>query len=192
MPPLTGFSMTALNSQVKQREENIDETYRRGCTSEQIERLKYGSLSVTEVQPMYRRKLSPKQMPTVTSDGDAHTLFMDIWDLDKMDYCERVYALFLSGANKVLCWALVEEGGISNCRVHPPKVLTLALITHAAKFLIAHNHPSGVPTASAGDKRITKNLVEAASKVSVPLLDHLIVTSEGDYVSLRAEHPELF
>ena len=184
--------MTVSNLEVKQKEENIDATYRRGCTSEQIERLKYGSLSVTEVQPRYRRKLKPNQMPTITSDGDAHTLFMDIWDCDKIDYCEQMYALFLSGANKVLCWALIEEGGISRCRVHPRKLLTMALVTHAAKFLIAHNHPSGVSTVSSSDRRMTKNLAEAASKVDVPLLDHLIVTSEGSFVSLRADHPELF
>ena len=184
--------MTALNLQVKEKEDSIDETYRRGCTSEQIERLKIGSLSVAEVQPTYRRKLTPEQMPTVTSDGDAHTLFMDIWDWDKLDYCERVYALFLNGANKVQTWALVEEGGISNCRLYPRKVLTMALITHSAKFLIAHNHPSGVPTVSPADRSMTKRLMEASTLVGVPLVDHLIVTSEGDYVSLRSAHPELF
>lgn len=184
--------MTALNSQVKEKEDNIDATYRRGCTSEQIDRLKYGSFSVAEVQPMYRRKLTPEQMPTITSDGDAHTLFMDIWDWDKLDYCERVYALFLNAANKVHSWALVEEGSISNCRVSPRKVLTMALITHSAKFLIAHNHPSGVPTVSPADRNMTKRLMEAATLVGVPFVDHLIVTSEGDYVSLRSAHPELF
>ena len=184
--------MTALPTPVKKKEENIDATYRRGCTSEQLERLKYGSFSVAEVQPMYRRKLTLEQMPTITSDGDAHALFMNIWDWDKLDYCERVYALFLNAANKVHSWALVEEGSISSCRVSPAKVLTMALITHSAKFLIAHNHPSGSVDVSAADKSMTKRLMEASTLVGVPLVDHLIVTSVGNYVSLRTAHPELF
>lgn len=86
----------------------------------------------------------------------------------------------------------LEEGSISNCRVSPRKVLTMALITHSAKFLIAHNHPSGSVDVSAADRSMTKRLMEAATLVGVPFVDHLIVTSQGNYVSLRAAHPDLF
>ena len=133
MSPLTGLSMTALNSQVKKKEAYIQPSL--------FERLHYGSFSVAEVQLKYRRKLKPDEMPTVTSDSDVHALLMEIWDRDKLDYCEQMYALFLNFAKQVHAWSLMGEGGINHCHVYLQKVLTLALITNSSGFVLAHNHP---------------------------------------------------
>ncbi len=177
--------MTAPSSKVNKKEEKYTQ-------ANLFERLHYESFSVAQVQPKYRRKLRPEEMPKVTSDEDVHALLMEIWDKDKLDYCEQMYALFLNRANKVHAWALVGEGGIGSCQVYPQKIFTLALITNSAALILAHNHPSSDLTVSNADWRITTQMLEASKVIGVSLVDHLVVNSLGEYVSLRAERSQLF
>ena len=60
----------------------------------------------------------------------------------------------------------------------------------AEEIIVAHNHPSGDPTPSADDVRLTERLVEASRIIEIQILDHLILgspSSEGGrgFVSLR-------
>jgi len=55
---------------------------------------------------------------------------------------------------------------------------------------LAHNHPSGDPTPSESDIRITRDLIRAGQLLKIEVLDHVIIghaTQERpkDYVSLR-------
>ena len=68
--------MTALNSQVKKKEAYIQPSL--------FKRLHYGSFSVAEVQPKYRRKLKPDEMPTV--DLLQKSFCVTIRDLSKISY----------------------------------------------------------------------------------------------------------
>lgn len=77
-------------------------------------------------------------------------------------------------------------GSISSTEVHPREVVKRALHFNAAAVIVAHNHPSGDPTASQADKTITQRLMQALALVEVRLLDHLIVGGM-DIVSF-AEH----
>lgn len=52
-------------------------------------------------------------------------------------------------------------------------------------LLVAHNHPSGDPAPSADDARLTDRLAHAADVIDIPLLDHVIVGSDGRYYSFR-------
>jgi DNA repair protein RadC len=45
-----------------------------------------------------------------------------------------------------------------------------------------HNHPSGDPTPSPDDRKITAQLVEAGTLLDIPVRDHIIV-GRGRYVS---------
>jgi DNA repair protein RadC len=51
--------------------------------------------------------------------------------------------------------------------------------------VVVHNHPSGDPSPSADDLRITRELADAGRLLDIDLLDHVIVAAEG-WVSLRA------
>ena len=56
-----------------------------------------------------------------------------------------------------------------------------ALELNAAALVLAHNHPSGVPEASAADRRITERLKSALALVDVRILDHIIVGTDGTF-----------
>jgi DNA repair protein RadC len=67
-----------------------------------------------------------------------------------------------------------------------PDVFVPACLTPGTTGLIVvHNHPSGDPTPSQDDARLTIRLVHAADVLDMPLLDHLIVGDAGRYYSFR-------
>ena len=53
----------------------------------------------------------------------------------------------------------------------------------ATGVILAHNHPSGDPTPSREDVRLTRQLVECSRLLDLPVHDHVIV-GRGRYVSL--------
>jgi len=58
--------------------------------------------------------------------------------------------------------------------VHPREVVKAALAHNAAAVILAHNHPSGDPSPSEADKRITNRLREALALVDIRVLDHIV------------------
>lgn len=86
----------------------------------------------------------------------------------------------------------VSEGLLDASLVHPREVFREAIRSAAAAVVLTHNHPSGDPTPSAEDLRITKQLVDAGRIIDIKVLDHVIVghgngNGEDGYVSLREE-----
>jgi len=86
--------------------------------------------------------------------------------------------------------AQVTHGLLDASLVHPREVFRDAVRSATASVLLAHNHPSGDPTPSAEDVRITKQLVEAGRTLEIRVLDHIIVGKPGangepQYVSMR-------
>jgi hypothetical protein len=65
------------------------------------------------------------------------------------------------------------------------EVFKAALLANAFSVLLAHNHPSNDATPSRQDIRLTHSLVEAGELLGIHVLDHLIVTPSGDFISMR-------
>jgi DNA repair protein RadC len=65
--------------------------------------------------------------------------------------------------------------------VHPREVFGPALALAATAIVIAHNHPSGDPTPSAEDRRVTERLRAAGELLGIELLDHLVIGDERVY-----------
>ena len=75
-------------------------------------------------------------------------------------------------------------GTVNSTLVHPREVFRPAVTDGAASIIVSHCHPSGDPSPSAEDIRITRKLIEAGKIVEIPILDHLIV-GDGPPLSLR-------
>jgi DNA repair protein RadC len=58
-------------------------------------------------------------------------------------------------------------------------IMQTALKASATSILLCHNHPSGNLVPSEADKDLTKKIREAGKFFDIPVLDHLIVTSES-------------
>ena len=86
----------------------------------------------------------------------------------------------------------VTSGLLDASLVHPREVFRRAIRESSASVVLAHNHPSGDPTPSSEDVRITRQLVDAGRVIDIKVLDHVILgrpSPERDrsFVSLREE-----
>jgi len=94
--------------------------------------------------------------------------------------------LLLSRANRLIKEVTVSEGTLDASIVHPREVFREALLEPAAGVILIHNHPSGNPSPSEEDLRITKQLVEAGRLLGIRVYDHIILAGES-YQSLADE-----
>lgn len=88
-------------------------------------------------------------------------------------------ALFLDTQHRVIRFEALFRGTIDAASVYPREVVKQALACNAAAVILVHNHPSGDPTPSDADRRITQRLKEALGLVEIRLIDHIVVGSEG-------------
>ena len=89
--------------------------------------------------------------------------------------CEVFTVLWLDTRHRVLGFEELFRGTIDGSSVHPREVVKSALHKNAAACILAHNHPSGISTASNADRAITRRLKDALSLIDVRVLDHIIV-----------------
>lgn len=87
--------------------------------------------------------------------------------------------LYLDTTNRLVRDEVISVGSLNTSLVHPREVFHFALQYSAASLLLAHNHPSGSLVPSEEDQALTRQLVEAGEIMSIPVLDHLIISREG-------------
>jgi DNA repair protein RadC len=97
---------------------------------------------------------------------------------------EAFRGLYLDVKGGLIHDEIVSLGTLTMNLVHPREVFRPALECSAASVILAHNHPSGDPTPSAEDLRVTHQLVGVGRLVDIEVLDHLIIGG-GGFVSLR-------
>ena len=89
----------------------------------------------------------------------------------------------LDAQNGLLRDCVISDGTLSASLVHPREVFKLAILESAASVILVHNHPSGDPTPSREDVRLTRQLVECARLLGLNLHDHVVV-GRGTFVSM--------
>ncbi len=92
---------------------------------------------------------------------------------------EEVFLLFLDAKNKISGHKKTSEGTLTQSLLYPREVIKEAMSMGALSIVIIHNHPSGDPTPSQNDRKITRRLLFAAKEMDIILLDHLIIGTEG-------------
>jgi DNA repair protein RadC len=98
---------------------------------------------------------------------------------------EQVRVLFLNAKNVLIANEALWQGSVDEASVHVREVIARAIALGATALIIVHNHPSGDPTPSSQDIRLTRDLVEAGRHMKVTVHDHVIVAAEGR-TSMRA------
>ncbi|HIF9058212.1 TPA: RadC family protein [Photobacterium damselae] len=95
----------------------------------------------------------------------------------KLAHNEReVFAvLLLDSQHQLIEYHELFFGTVDAATIYPREVVKLTLEHNAAAVIFAHNHPSGDPTPSSADKRITEKLKEALALIDVRVLDHVVV-----------------
>lgn len=110
-------------------------------------------------------------------------IFLDepqkVWDYlypeVRTDTVEKVWVLCLDRKNKLIRAEPTTSGTASGSLVHPREVFRPAIRHGASAIILAHNHPSGDPTPSSADLKVTKKILEASKAVDLRMLDHVII-----------------
>lgn len=102
---------------------------------------------------------------------------------------ESFHVLVLDVKNRLLSRHMASLGLVDASLVHPREVFRPAIQNGGSAVVLAHNHPSGDPTPSAEDVRITRQLIGAGSILSIGVVDHIIIGRESEtqkgFVSMR-------
>ena len=103
---------------------------------------------------------------------------------------EQFQVLLLNTRKRLIRAEKISDGTLDTVLVHPREVFRSAISANAAAIVLVHNHPSGDPTPSEADIKVTRDLIRAGQLLKIEVLDHVIIgraTNERakDYASLR-------
>jgi DNA repair protein RadC len=123
----------------------------------------------------------------VRNPFQARDLFVEVVELDRR--AEEVFAIAtLDVKNKVTGVFEVSTGTLTSSLVTPREVFKRAILQNAAGIVLAHNHPSGVADASSDDISITKKLQKAGKIMGINVVDHIIIGSRDNFISMQEEN----
>ena len=106
---------------------------------------------------------------------EAQKVWKFLYPEVRTDSVEKVWVLCLDRKNKLIKAEPVTSGTATGSLVHPREVFRPAIRHGATAIILAHNHPSGDPTPSSADLRVTNKIFEASKAVDLEMHDHVIV-----------------
>ena len=103
---------------------------------------------------------------------------------------ETLQVLLLNTRRRLIRVEEITNGTVDTLLVHAREVFRSAISANASAIVLAHNHPSGDPTPSEADIKVTRDLIRAGQLLKIDVLDHVILgrkseTRQKDYASLR-------
>jgi DNA repair protein RadC len=122
--------------------------------------------------------------PSVTH-VDTPELAVDYWRKNIpaaawFDPCKEAFiVLVVNTRRRLLGHNLVSIGTLDTCFVHAREVFRPVIVAAGSAIILMHNHPSGDPTPSEADIKVTRDLVRAGQLLKIEVLDHVIVGQPG-------------
>lgn len=99
---------------------------------------------------------------------------------------EQVLLIMLDSKNRILKDLVISEGTVNTSIMPVREVFVYAVKYEAVNIILLHNHPSGDPTPSSEDIRVTKKIAEAGKLIGISLMDHIII-GDNRYISLKEQ-----
>lgn len=103
---------------------------------------------------------------------------------------ETFQLLLVNTRRRLIRVEQISQGTLDTILVHPREVFKSAISARAAAIILVHNHPSGDPTPSEADIKVTRDLIRAGQLLKIEVLDHVILgrateDRPRDFASLR-------
>ena len=99
--------------------------------------------------------------------------------------CEHAAALLLDGQGMPLGAHIVAVGSLWQVTMLGREMFKAAVLANAVMLIASHNHPGGTTEPSPEDVRVNRKLMAAGRLLGITLLDHIIVTPSGSYLSMQ-------
>ena len=145
-----------------------------------IGRVKAIQLKAIEKKKKRISKPLSEQKIKIKSTKDVANLFMQELRFEKQ---EIVKVIILNSKNIIIRILNISIGGSNFASIAPKEILAEAIKCGAPKIILVHNHPSGDPTPSKQDYRVTDRIYECADVMGIELLDHVII-GDGTFESI--------
>ena len=100
---------------------------------------------------------------------------------------EQFRILFLDKRNRLIADEVQQTGTVDHTPVYPREVIKRSLELSATALILFHNHPSGDPTPSSADVRMTREIADTARPLGITIHDHLVIGKSG-HASLKSMH----
>jgi len=131
-------------------------------------------------------ELRPEAPLLDTPEAVANLMREDI----RLRNVEAFQVLLLNTRRRLIGVVKISDGTLDTLLVHPRDVFKAAISASAAAIVLLHNHPSGDPSPSEADIKVTRDLIRAGQLLKIEVLDHVIIGSatkerQKDFVSLR-------
>lgn len=97
---------------------------------------------------------------------------------------EYMYLVCVNTKLELMSVFEVSHGNVNSSVAGVREIFQKALLANAVCIFIMHNHPSGDPTPSIEDIKVTERVVKAGEILGIQVLDHIII-GKSSYASLK-------
>jgi DNA repair protein RadC len=140
-----------------------------------------------EFKVMQVRECEP--MTELLAEPDQVALYwrQNILQADWYDPMKEAFVVLVLNTRKcIIGHNLVALGSLDSCPVVPLSVFRPVIVAAGNSIVLIHNHPSGIPSPSEADIKVTRDLIRAGQLLKIEVVDHIIMASGGEYLSLKA------
>lgn len=141
--------------------------------------------TISEIELIYKPKNA--NHPVVKSSNDAYNYLKQFYPDETIALVEQFSVAFLNRANRIIGIQVISKGGLTGTIADPRLIMATALKAAATGIVLCHNHPSGNLQTSTADLDITKKIQSACNFLDIKLLDHIIISPNGEYLSFIDE-----
>ena len=111
-------------------------------------------------------------------------------ETNRLKNVESFQVLLLNTRKRLIRLEEISHGTLDTVLVHPREVFRAAIAANAAAILLVHNHPSGDPSPSDADIKVTLDLIRAGQLLKIEVVDHVVIgraaaDRQKDYSSLK-------
>jgi DNA repair protein RadC len=143
--------------------------------------------TISEITISYKPSRRLTEMPLLNNSTSTHALVRRLFPEDQVTLQEQFIILYLNRSNRIIGCYRHTVGGITGTVADIRLILAVALKCAATGIVLAHNHPSGNVKPSGADVELTKKIKDAAAVMDIRLLDHIIISPWGEYLSFADE-----
>lgn len=112
--------------------------------------------------------------------GNVEEIVTALSDMRLLDR-EQLRVIYINARHQIIGWEIISQGTLTASLAHPREIFKGAILATCAGIILAHNHPSGDPSPSEEDIRLTKRVVQAGQIVGIEILDHIVMAEQGHY-----------
>jgi DNA repair protein RadC len=116
--------------------------------------------------------IDPEERPTINSPDDAAAFVQ--YEMSALEQ-EELWVLLLDSRNRIVYLDKRYRGSLNSSQVRVGEIFNEAVKRNSASIIVIHNHPSGDPTPSTDDIKLTRLIIEAGKLLDIEVLDHLVI-----------------